>query len=162
MKKILLLVVVVILLLGGVVGGLYFWGKDPLAMIGLKNGDITNKAKEAAAAAVAVIPVTPPSYVDFGVLVIPVIQNHEVRSQADLVIRLQVKNDKTEEVAKFMPRLQAAFVEQMMEFVPKVLHDYGNLDMNALSKRMVEVGATVYGPGVIENVIIENMMYHQL
>lgn len=162
MKKILIIVVMLLLMVGGVVGGLYFWGIDPMALVGLKNGDITAKAKEAAAAAVAAIPVTPPSFVDFGVLVVPVVQNHEVRSQADLVIRLQVPANKTEEVAKYMPRLQAALTEDMMEFVPKVLHDYGMLDMPALSKRMTEVGARVYGPGVIQNVIIENMMYHQL
>ena len=162
MKKILMLLVLLIMLMGGVVGGLYYWGIDPLALAGLKKGDITAKAKEAAAAAAAAIPVTPPSFVDFGVLVVPVVQNHEVRSQADLVIRLQVPANKTEEVAKYLPRLQAAFTEDMMEFVPKVLHDYGQLDMGALTKRLIEVGARVYGPGVIENVIIENMMYHQL
>ena len=162
MKKILILVVAVLLLLGAVVGGLIFWGMDPLAMVGLKKGDLTNKAKEAAAAAVAAIPVAQPTYVDFGLLVVPVVINHEVRSQADLVIRLQVNDKKVEDVAKYMPRLQAAFVEDMMEFIPKVLHDYGMLDMAVIRNRLVEVGARVYGPDVIQAVIIENMMYHQL
>ena len=41
MKKILIIVVMLLLMVGGVVGGLYFWGIDPMALVGLKNGDIT-------------------------------------------------------------------------------------------------------------------------
>ena len=162
MKKILILVVVVILLLGAVVGGMFFWGMDPLALVGLKKDELATKAKEAATASMAAITAKQPTFVDFGVLVVPVVINHEIRSQADLVIRLQVVQSKTEEVAKYMPRLQAAYVEDMMEFVPKVLHDYGTLDIDAIRNRLVVVGAKVYGPDVIEAVIIENLMYHQL
>jgi len=162
MKKIIMMVLIVLLLLGGIVGGLYFWGIDPLALAGLKKGDLQAKAKEAAAKAASVIPVIPPSYVDFGLLVVPVIQNHEVKSQAELVIRLQVPANKVEPVATFLPRLQAALLEEMMEYVPKLLQQDGSLDPDKLSARMVEVGARVFGPGVIQAVIIENMMMHQL
>ena len=162
MKKIILMVVLVLIVLGGIVGGLYFWGIDPLALVGLKQGELQAKAKEAAAKAATIIPVVPPSYVDFGLLVVPVVQNHEVKAQAELVIRIQVPANKVEFVATYLPRLQAALVEDMMETVPKVLHDYGNLEAEPLSKRMVEVGAATFGPGIVQAVIIENMMMHQL
>ena len=162
MKKILIAVVVLLLLLGGVIGGLYFSGMDPLALAGLKKGELTEKAKEAAAKAASVIPVVPPSYVDFGLLVVPIVQNHEVRSQAELVIRLQVPANKVEPVATYLPRLQAALLEDMMEFMPKLIQQNGSLDPDPISARMVEVGARVFGPGVIQAVIIENMMMHQL
>ena len=163
MKKVIILIVVILLVLGGVIGGLYFWGVDPLALVGLKQGELQSKAKEAAAAAAAAaIPVIPPSYVDFGLLVVPVVQNHEVKAQAELVVRLQVPANKVEFVATFLPRLQAAFLEDMMEFIPKVIHDSGALDADAISKRLVVVGASTFGPDIIQAVIIENMMLHQL
>ena len=161
MKKILIIVVLLLLVLGGVVGGLYFWGVDPLALVGLKQGELQEKAKAAAAKAQAAMAVAP-SFVDFGLLVVPVVQNHEVRAQAELVIRLQVPANKVEFTATYLPRLQAALLEDMMEFLPKVIHDYGNLDADAISKRMVEVCAKTFGPGIVQAVIIENMMMHQL
>ena len=161
MKKILLVVLLLLISLGGIIGGMYYWGIDPLALVGLKQGELQAKAKEAAAKATAAMAVAP-SFVDFGLLVVPVVQNHEVRAQAELVLRLQVPANKVEFTATYLPRLQAALLEDMMEFLPKVIHDFGGLDANAISKRMVVVGANTFGPGIIQDVVIENMMMHQL
>jgi flagellar protein FliL len=161
MKKILVIILVILLLLGGAVGGLYFWGIDPLALVGLKKGDLEAKAQQAAAAAAA-LAASKPSFLDFGLLVVPIVQNHEVNAQAEIVLRLQMPANKVENVAKYLPRLQAAYLEDMLEFLPKVLNEYGNLDPDAISKRLVEVGGKVFGPDIIQAVVIENMMFHKL
>ncbi|TAN64440.1 MAG: flagellar basal body-associated protein FliL, partial [Magnetospirillum sp.] len=65
------IVVALLLLIGAVIGGLYFWGIDPLAKLGI-TAPVVHKDE-------APPPPPPPSYVDFGILIIPVIQDREVK-----------------------------------------------------------------------------------
>jgi hypothetical protein len=161
MVRILILVVSLLILLGGAVGGLYYWGIDPLAKLGLKPGELKDQAKAAASAAAAAAVKVPPSYVDFGLLVVPVVQNHEVHAQAEIVIRLQVPAGKVEHIALYLPRLQAAYEESMMEFIPGLLRDRGSLDIDPLRDRLLLVSNQVF-PNEILDVIIENALLHQL
>lgn len=161
MVRILVLVVSLLILMGGAVGGLYYWGFDPLAKLGLKPGQLKDQAKAAATAAAAAAVKVPPSYVDFGLLVVPVVQNDEVHSQAEIVIRLQVPANKVEHVALYIPRLQAAFEENMMEFIPALLRDRGTLEIDPLRAKLLKVANEVF-PNEVQDVIIENALLHQL
>ena len=161
MIRIIIIVVAILAVAAGGIFGAKMAGIDVLAMAGLQPGDLKNKAKQAAAAAAAAIPVVQPAFVDFGLLVVPVVLDHEVGSQAELVIRLQVPQGKVEHVATYLPRLQSAFLEAMINYVPVVLRSYGNLDNEALRQRLLNVSKTVF-PGEIEDVIIENAILHKL
>lgn len=160
MIRILIIVFSLLVMLGGVIGGLYYWGIDPLAKLGLKPADLKSHAQAAASAAVAAVKV-PPSYVDFGLLVVPIVQNHEVHSQAEIVIRLKVPATKVEHVALYIPRLQAAYMESMMEYLPGLLRDHGDLDPDSIRDRLLVVSNQVF-PGDVLDVIIENALLHQL
>ncbi len=149
MIRLIFIVVAFLLMIGGVLGGLYYWGVDPLAKLGIHLG-LTPEVP--AAKPVVVLP----SYVDFGLLLVPVIQEREVKHQAEMILLLQVIPDKKDDVAQELPRLQAGFLEDMMEFLPMSLRDRGDLDLDTIRSRLQAVADRVLGRGVVKAVIIEN------
>lgn len=150
MVRLLFLIVAFLLMIGAGIGGLYFWGIDPLAkfntLIGNAPADPNKKVVAAA---------TAPSYVDFGILIVPIIQDREVKKQVDMIIRLQVVQDKKEKVAAKLPRLQAAFLEEMMGYLPMRLRETESIDQVAVSRRLVRVAEKTLGPDHVLDVIIE-------
>ena len=66
MIRVIFIVVSLLLLVAAVVGGLYYWGVDPLAKLGLVNPPVESGSPPPA-------PPSPPAYVDFGLLMVPVI-----------------------------------------------------------------------------------------
>lgn len=149
MIRLIFIVVAFLLMIGGVVGGLYYWGIDPLAKLGVHLGNAP-VAPEAPPKPVM------PSFVDFGLLLVPVIQEHEVKHQAEMILRLQVEPDKKDMVGAQLPRLQAAFLEDMMEFLPLSLRDSSELDLAAVRGRLQAVADRVVGRGAVKDVFIEN------
>ncbi len=150
MIRIILIVVALLLMIGAVIGGLYFWGIDPLAQFNALIG------KQPPGATVEAPPAVPPTYVDFGLLVVPVIRDREVKKQAEMIIRLQVPPEKKAMVANRLPRLQAAFLEDMLGFLPNVVRDRQPLDIEAVRRRLVIVSERTMGPGYISDVLVEN------
>ncbi|CCG42142.1 hypothetical protein [Magnetospirillum molischianum] len=151
MIRVIFIVISLLLILAGVVGGLYFWGIDPLAKLG-----IDNPLSRSDAPPPAPPPPPPPSYVDFGLLMVPVIQNHEVRKQAEMIVRLEVDPKNKEIVARNLPRLQNAFLEDMINFLGSTVQPGQPLDTRAISRRLMIVADRTLGPGYLRNIVIEN------
>jgi len=142
-----MIVVAFLVMLAGAVGGLYYWGIDPLAKLGL----VPTKAPEPVVAVVV-----PPTFVDFGLLVVPIIRDREVRNQAEMIIRLQVPSDKKEAVAALLPRLQAGFLEDMIIFLPPSLREHGTVDGEAVRRRLQADSDRIAGPGMVKDVVVEH------
>ncbi len=150
MIRIIFIVVAFLMLVGGVIGGLYYWGVDPLAKLGLH-------LNTAPAGPVGPPPPAPPAYVDFGLLLVPVIQDHEVRHQAEMILRLRVDPGKKDAVAQELPRLQAGYLEDMMDYLPQALRDGSDLDLSAIRLRLMAVSARVMGSRTaVKDIIVEN------
>jgi hypothetical protein len=148
MIRVVFIVIAFLLMLAAIVGGLYFWGIDPLAPL---HAVIAPKTQPDA-------PPPPPqaTFVDFGILTVPIIQDREVKKQADMVVRLEVFPAKKDLVANNLPRLQAAFLEDMIAFLPLIVRDNQPLDVVAVRRRLQAVGDRVMGPGMVKGVVIEN------
>jgi len=142
-----MIVVAFLIMLAGAVGGLYYWGIDPLAKLGLAPA----KTPEPVVAVVV-----PPTYVDFGLLLVPIIRDREVVNQAEMILRLSVPGDKKETVAALLPRLQAGFLEDMIIFLPPMLRDHGEIDREAVRRRLQGDSDRIAGPGLIKDVVVEN------
>lgn len=151
MIKLIFMVLAFLMMVGAIIGGLYFWGVDPLDRF---NQLIGNAPAHKEAAPVAPV-VTPPSYVDFGLLIVPVVQDREVRKQAEIILRLEVPYEKKEIVAQNLPRLQNAFLEDMMAFLPYQLRDSSSLDHQAIRRRLLTICDKVLVPGWVKDVSIE-------
>lgn len=150
MIRFLIIIVAFLLMLGAVIGGLYFWGIDPLAkfeaMMGMGPPADPNEVEPST---------NTPSYVDFGLLLVPLIQDREVKGRAEMIVRLQVPPDKKVDVARALPRLQAAFLQEMLSFLPLHLREGGEPGSSAVSRRLIRVAEKIAGPGMIIDVVIE-------
>lgn len=146
MIRIIFIVIAFLMLVGAGVGGLYFWGIDPLE----KLGPLVGRAPKS-----DVPVVTPPSYVDFGILIVPVIQDREIKKQVEMIVRLEVPASAKSLVATNLPRLQHAYLQDMMGYLSLSLRDGQQIDVEAVRKRLLAVGDKVMGQGQIKDVIIE-------
>ncbi|MDA8231291.1 MAG: flagellar basal body-associated protein FliL [Magnetospirillum sp.] len=149
MVRLVFIMVAFLLMAGAAIGGLYYWGIDPLAKLGFPS-----LAKAPAASAPAVP--QPPAFVDFGLLSVPVIEDREVRCQAQFIIRLEVAPGMKEKVADELPRLQADYLEDLIGFMPLAVHDDMDIDEDAVRRRLFAVSRQVLGDGVIKAVVIEH------
>ena len=151
MGRIIVIVVAFLILVAGIIGGLYFWGFDPLGKIGIDIG-LAKKAPD-----IHILPPpAPPGVVDFGVLLVPVVINHEVNNQAEIIVRLQIPNDKRMEVVHLLPKLQANFLEDMIVFMPSQVRGNPILDQLPIRRRLLAVCDRTLGPGVVLDVVIEH------
>lgn len=144
------------MMVGAVIGGLYFWGIDPLAKFNSLMGNTPPSAESAHPQAVAM----PPSYVDFGLLIVPVVMDRNDHRQAEMILRIEVPFDKKELVAQNLPRLQNAFLQDMLGFLPPLLRDNRTLDEGRVARRLAQVGTRLMGPGIILGVQIEQSSVH--
>lgn len=149
--RLIFIVIAFLMMVGAIIGGLYFWGVDPVERF----NQLIGHAPAQKEAGPAVKPVAPPSYVDFGLLVVPVVQDREVRKQAEMILRLEVSFDKKEVVAQNLPRLQNAFLADMMAFLPYQLRDSNALDETAIRRRLLTICDKVLLPGWVKDVSIE-------
>lgn len=149
MIRLIFIVVAFLLMVGATIGGFYFWGVDPLqkfnALVGNAPAEPQGEAKAA----------QPPGYVDFGLLIVPVVQDREVKKTAEMILRLEVPFDKKEVVAQNLPRLQNAFLADMMGFLPYQLRDGAALDVPAVRRRLTAICDKVLAPGMVRDVLIE-------
>lgn len=153
MIRLLFIVVAFLLMLGAVIGGLYFWGIDPLARLEAMMG-IGPPADPAAESAVGS---KKPAYVDFGLLMVPIIQDRELKGRAEMIVRLQVSDDNKVRVAQELPRLQHAYLQDMLGFLPLHLRESGDVRTAVISQRLVRVAEKTIGPGMVVDVVIEQI-----
>lgn len=151
MIRLVFMVVAFLMMVGAIIGGLYFWGIDPLDRFNQLIGNAPAPKENASVPKV----IAPPSYVDFGLLIVPVVQDREVRKQAEMILRLEVPFEKKEIVAQNLPRLQNAFLEDMMAFLPYQLRDSSSLDHVAIRRRLLTICDKVLMPGWVKDVSIE-------
>jgi len=147
--RLIFLVVALLMLIGAVIGGLYFWGVDPLAKLGIT---APMMSKEPAAPP----PPPPPVYVDFGLLIVPVIQDREVKKQAEMIVRLEVDPKNKEIVAKNLPRLQNAYLAEMITYLGATVREGQPLDVPAIRRRLTISAEKTLGGIYVKDVVIEN------
>jgi len=145
--RLIMIAVAFFVILGAIVGGLYFWGIDPLAAF----GPVFAKAPEN-----PIIKQAPPGYVDLGLVVVPVIEDREVKRQAELIVRVQCTPGNKENVAAVLTRLQASFLEDLIGFLPVHLHEAGALDPETIRHHLLPLAQRIAGPGKVADVLIEN------
>ena len=148
MVRLILIVVALLVLIGAVIGGLYFMGIDPLSKLGITAPMVQKDAPPP--------PPPPPSYVEFGVLIVPVIQDREVKKQAEMIVRLEVDPANKEIVARNLPRLQNAYLADMMEFLSVSMREGQPLDVPAIQRRLLAVTDKTLGASYLKGVAIEN------
>lgn len=150
MVRLIFIIIAFLLVMGGLVGGLYFWGIDPLEKFNVLIGNAPSVPGAEVKPTVA-----PPSYVEYGLLAVPVIEEREVRKQVEMILRLEVPFDKREIVAQNIPRLQSAYLQDMMEYLPIHLRNGRRLDPPTVSQRLLKLTEKTIGAGFVKAVLID-------
>lgn len=151
--RILILLVAFLAMVGGGIGGLYYWGIDPIA----KFNQLIGRAPQAEVAA-APPPVVLPGYVEFGLLTVPVVQGKDIKYQVDMIIRLEVIYDKREVIAHNLPRIQNSFLHDLMSFLPGHMRETAQVDIPTVQQRLIIAANKVLEPGFVKNVRIDQLM----
>jgi flagellar FliL protein len=146
--RLILIVVALLVLVGGAVGGMYFLGIDPLVKLGISAPVVQKDAPPP--------PPPPPAYVEFGVLIVPVIQDREVKKQAEMIVRLEVDPKNKEIVGRNIPRLQNAFLADMIGFLSMTVREGQLLDGPGIQKRLLATCEKTLGGPYVKDVSIEN------
>lgn len=146
MNKAVVIVVGLVSLLGAAAGGMAHLGVPPFG------------APAAAQTVVAeVVPATvvvPPTFVDAGLVGVPVIKGNKVVKSVVLQLQLDVEPGAKSRIEANLPRLQHGFLADLMAFMPAHLKDRSQVDIAAVKRRLAWVCERVIGPGAVREVLI--------
>lgn len=142
MKKLLLLVMAVLLLGGGGAGAWLFLMKD-------------NHAE--AAEPPPPSQQTPPVFVEFNPLRLPILGDTEVEQIVDIIVVLEVADQATaDEVISVAPRLTDAFMQDLYgELHVQQIAPNGTVDLRRIKRRLVEAANRTLGEGVVRDALVQ-------
>lgn len=146
MKKAIVIVVLLALMGGGALGGLGLMGMGPLADY------VKRDAGSGAAPAAPAAPATRDIAVD--TLGVPLFEGGAVRTRLFLNLQLKVLADAAPAVQHALPRLQSAFLEDMLQFMPYHLRDRAKIDPELVAQRLLKVARRVAGPDAVSQVVV--------
>ncbi|NQU57041.1 MAG: hypothetical protein HQ513_07385 [Rhodospirillales bacterium] len=147
-KKAVIIFSVFLMLAGGTVSVLKWLQIGPFAVV-------TEEDLKAEAEA---IPDVPPVAIPLDDLYISILAEDRVAATVMIKLNVEVIGKENEDtVTKLLPRLSDAFFKDLYVFIPRVIRRQSKLNAEILSERLLMVGEKVMGPGVINNVIIEEV-----
>ena len=142
MKKLLPILVGIVVLVGAGAGYfLFFAGSRPAA------------AEQDRPAA----PPTPPVYVEFNPILLPIVGDGRVEQQVNIVFALEVANQEAANRAIAMaPRLNDAFLQALYGTLHRrdVMRD-GVLNLAVVKRRLIEESNRILGQGVVRDVLVQ-------
>ncbi len=146
MKKAIILIVLLLLAGGGVLGGMAVMGMGPLAQY------IATQPTVPAAA-----PPPPPAarLIDLDTMGIPIIEGNTVTGRVFFNFQLDVLPENAEPVKQLMPRLQSAFLQELLVYMPRHLRERNKLDTTLVQQQLLGVARRVAG-AKIRSVQIKN------
>ena len=148
--KIVIIIVLLLLLSAAAIGGMVFMGIGPVpALLGLAPAEQTAPAA--------------PVEIEYGMLdvetlIIPVVRDKQVATRLFIGLRLEVVKEHQGRIAAVMPRLQNAFFEDMINFIPSHMDGRTKPDEQALRRRLVAASERVLGPAKVRDVVITSVV----
>ena len=170
MKKLVIIVfVVIILLFGGIITFMQQMEVGPFAKE--ESVDAVSTGDEEAASTASGNSET--ELIDMETITVPVFMGDSVQAPLRLQVRIGFKIDnpkknegaelstieesqrRTERLEKYMPKLQDAFVVDLISYVPRLYRRNSKLDMQEIANRLREVGQRTIGKSRILSVEIK-------
>lgn len=137
MKKVIIIIVLLLVAGSGVLGGMAVMGMGPLASFVQDMPDAPPKVE----------PPPPPAsrMIDVDTLGIPVIDGGIVTRRIFLNVQLEVAPENAERVKSVMPRLQSAFLQEMLVYMPRHLRDRDKIDPVLLQQHLLLIARKITG-----------------
>lgn len=109
------------------------------------------------------VPQTPPVYVEFNPILLPIVGDGRVDQMVNIVFALEVADQEAANRAiALAPRLNDAFLQALYGTLHRreVMHD-GVLDLTAIKRRLIEESNRVLGEGVVRDVLVQMVSQQQ-
>lgn len=146
MKKLIILLVLLALAGGGVLGGMAVMGMGPLAKYMTPKEDVPTAA-----------PPPPPAarLIDIETIGVPIIEGSAVTRRIFFNLQLDVAPENAEAVKAVLPRVQSAFLQELLIYLPRHLRDRDKLDTTLVQQQLLLSARKVAGSRV-RGVMIKN------
>lgn len=159
MFRLLLIVFALVAALGGGAGGLVHFAVIPdftggfiANVVGVVGQD--NAAHDGAPPPP---PRVEPVYMQMSPLLIPVIQNGELKRNIYIALRVELEPEKRAEGEAAMPRLQDLYMRALYDMVPEQQKEQPNLDLDKIRERLLQISDRAIGKGVVKDIIFQSV-----
>jgi hypothetical protein len=148
MKKVVIAIILLLMAGGGVLGGMAVMGMGPLAQF---------VAEQQPAAAPAPPPPPAARLIDLETMGVPIIEGGTVTGRMFLNLQIDVAPENAERVKQVLPRLQSAFLQELLVYLPRHLRERDSLDTMLLQQQLLLVARRVAGSKV-RGVLVKNFL----
>ncbi len=155
MIRLLVIVFALIAALGGGAAGLVHFAIIPdftggliANLVGVK-GQVASASDEAPPPPPRIDPV----FLQIEPMLIPVIQNRELKQNVYIALRLQLNPEKQAEGREAKDRLHDLYLRALYDMVPEQYERRDTLDLTKVRERLMKITQRVVGPDVVEDII---------
>lgn len=99
---------------------------------------------------------TPPKFVSMEPLVIPIVFGERISGTVQLQVQLETSAEKESELKQVLPRVSDAFVRDLHGYLPRLLRDKQQLDVDLIKRRLMIIAERAVGQGLVDNVLIQS------
>jgi flagellar basal body-associated protein FliL len=94
-----------------------------------------------------------PVFMQVEPMLIPVIQDGELKKNVYIALRLQMNPEKKEEGRKALERLHDLYLRALYDIVPRQYEKRDTLDLTEVRERLLQITHRAIGPDVVEDII---------
>jgi flagellar basal body-associated protein FliL len=160
MPKLLIIILAVVILAAG--GGVTFMQQMEVGPFAKEPEASPEEKAKAAVVAARKRALAPPRYVTLEPILVPIFQGDVVVATIQLHIQLETREEGEPQITSQMTRLKDAYIRDLHAYVPRLLRKQKELDLAALKRRMMIIGARTIGEGLIDDVLIQSAMNRRL
>ncbi|MSO85139.1 MAG: hypothetical protein EXR02_02900 [Rhodospirillales bacterium] len=139
---------VIFLLAGGTVGVLKWMELGPFAPEEIAGAEapVASRRREA------------PRYMDIDPINVVVLQNNRPRSIVQITVKLEVASEKDSAIIqKRLIRLTSALITDLHDFLPRLLREVDQIEIDLLKDRIQYVADKTLGKGLVRQVLIQSV-----
>ena len=149
-KKLILIIAVIIMIGGGGFSGMKVMELGPFAPAPAAGAD--KEAPKLSKRDRA------PRFVDMDPLLIPVFQGNRVAAMVQIRLQLETTRKNRKALMKAMTRLSDAYIRDLNSYIPRLMRQGGEIDVDKVKSRLYIIAERSIGKGLVNNVLIQSIV----
>ena len=149
-KIVVIIVAVFVLLLGGAAAVMNQMQIGPFAP------DTAGGPQETVAAEDR--PPDPPKFIAMETLVVPLFKGDRTNGTVLIQVQLETSPKNEDKIKKLLPRLKDVYLRDLNGYLPRLIRDKKEVDVNLVKQRMKIIGDRAIGNGLLEGVLIQSIL----
>lgn len=149
-KKLIIILAVIVLLAGGGVGAMMQLELGPFGAKEEVDKTVTIAAEDR--------PPDPPKFVAMDVLLVPLFKGDRVSGTVQISVQLETSDKMEDELKRLVPVLKDAYIRDLNGYIPRLIRDKGQIDVNLVKQRLKIIGDRAIGKGILDGVLIQSIL----